>query len=107
VVRSTKIELVFVCLFVVPAAYESTSKKGLSGGAIAGIAVGAAAVMTLVTGLILFFFYRRRKLPPALLAQIERCKFFSLFVFLFSIFVVGCRHEWRMNGLVNERFQVS
>jgi len=64
--------LVFVCC----AALESTSKNGLSGGAIAGIAIGAAAIMTLVTGLLLFLFYQRRKLPPALIAQIERCKLF-------------------------------
>jgi len=56
------------------AEYENTS-KGLSKGAIAGIVIGAAAFTMLVTGLILFLFYRRRKLPPALLAQIERCKF--------------------------------
>jgi serine/threonine protein kinase/Leucine-rich repeat (LRR) protein len=53
-------------------AYESASKKGLSGGAIAGIVIGAAAVTMLVTGLVLYMFYRRRKLPPALIAQIER-----------------------------------
>lgn len=57
------------------AAYESASKGGLSGGAIAGIVIGAAVLTMLVTGLILYIFYRRRKLPPALVAQIERCKF--------------------------------
>ena len=64
-------------------AYE-TSKGGLTGGAIAGIVIGGAVLTMAVTALVLFLFYRRRQnLPPALRAQIERCKiFFTLFILL-------------------------
>jgi len=39
-------------VFVVFAALKSISKKGLSGGAVASIAIGNVAVMTLMTGFI-------------------------------------------------------
>jgi hypothetical protein len=72
------------------------SKNSLSGGTIAGIVIGAAVFAMAVTALLLFLFYRRREnLPPALRAQIERCKFFFLFFTLVNdllIFDDACMH---------------
>jgi hypothetical protein len=44
-----------------PSNPSSNSSTGLSGGAIAGIVIGAAAVLGIIIGLALFFILRKRK----------------------------------------------